>query len=148
MRPKCLQVSFFCCCWIWSPHAFTLLSTLWMNHSVTTWQHTVLCAMSWETKHNIRHQKMSSWKARAKAVFFWRGDETWSGGTDVGHPVGSCESVALNEWWSNVFWPLSVPYLNLLVNTNVHCQSRKLLNRVSSCSVGSTHKTCWCFVFF
>ncbi len=49
----------------------------------------------------------------------------------------SCNTAALKER-SNLFWPLSVPYLNLLVN--VHCQSGELLNKVSSCSVESTHR--------
>lgn len=41
-------------------------------------------------------------------------------------------------------WPLSVPYLNLLKNANVHCQSGKLLNKSEQLfSRESTHRICW-----
>lgn len=67
--------------------------------------------------------------------------ETLTGEIDVGGGVAI--TAALKEW-SNLFWPSSVPYLNLLVNATCSLPKRKA--SVSSRSVESTHRICCSFI--
>lgn len=98
---------------------------------MTTWQHTLLCAMSRNKKKMFLLYPLKWWV------------ETLTGEIDVGGGVARCDTVALKEW-SNLFWPSSVPYLNLLVNAKCSLPKRKA--SVSSRSVESTHRICCSFI--
>lgn len=114
-----------------APCLYFASHTIWMGHVMTTRQHTLLCAMSRNKKKMFLLYPLKWWV------------ETLTGEIDVGGGVARCDTVALKEW-SNLFWPSSVPYLNLLVNATCSLPKRKA--SVSSRSVESTHRICCSFI--
>lgn len=120
-----------------------------MGLLMTLTAHRGLCDVMWGGAYYYKlPKKTKHWVGRMERndVFF-KVEMKWNfncgvGGVDVGGVVTCCNTQALKRMTIQSFQPL-VPYLSVLANTNVHCQSRELPCKASGCLVESTRRICW-----